>query len=171
VLRWPRNHPADENRQMPASGGPAEPFPISIGLREVLNAVLDKGESIRAVVPGVDRSAIICTDRRVLVAKRGELVSDHERRPQSWRYDEVREVRIETGRIAGTVALETAEHSVRPPVLMFDERDSDEVRQAVDRLREVLGHATEAEPAPELTGALEAAVGGEPEAAAEGSAS
>ena len=162
---------------------------MSNQLREAVDAVLDPGESIRVVVPGVDRGAIIGTDRRVLVARRGELVADVERRPQSWRHEEIREVRLETGRIAGTVTLEATESAVRAPVLMFDERDSDAVRAAVDGLREVLGHPPEAasdpalgadpalepDPAPEADPALEpdpapeAPIGGEPEVA--GSAS
>jgi hypothetical protein len=144
---------------MPANGGPAEPGPISIELREALEAILDRGESIRVIVPGVDRSAIVCTDRRLFVAKRGALVSAADRRPQSWRHEEVPEVRFETGRIAGTVTLETAEPAARAPVLMFDERDTDEVRLAVDRLREVLGHSGGAAPEPDVSFAQEAQVG------------
>jgi hypothetical protein len=106
-----------------------------------------------------DRSAIVCTDRRLFVAERGELVSDADRRPQSWRHQEVPEVRFETGRIAGTVTLETAERAARAPVLTFDERDTDEVRLAVDRLREVLGDSGEAAPEPDVRPAQEAQAG------------
>src|SRR5207245_8938649 len=75
-------------------------FPFPSSCARFWAQVLDETESVRPVVPGVDRSAIIATDRRILFAKRGELVSHRDPRPQSWHHDDAREIRSATRRSA-----------------------------------------------------------------------
>ncbi len=132
---------------------PAAPLVERDVLPADINAALDgclaAGEVVELVLPGLD-SAVIATDRRVFMARRGELVRDPVTgEPAAWAYRQFRRVRFEADRIAGTLVLLPADPADRGLILLFDERTSERVRLGAQRLTEKLREA----------GSLEAAEG------------
>ena len=133
---------------------PAAPLLERDVLPADINAALDRclaaGEVVELVLPGLD-SAVIATDRRVFMARRGELVRDPlTGEPAAWAYRQFRRIRFESDRIAGTLVLLPVDPADRGLVLLFDEHTSERVRLGAERLTEKLREA----------GSLEAADGG-----------
>jgi hypothetical protein len=82
---------------------------------QLLDENLDADEPVRAIIRGQFASAIIATDRRVFVFKKGWLSgSAFAKKLSSWDYRNVSGIRVEIGSISGTVTISAAGAEVQP---------------------------------------------------------
>jgi hypothetical protein len=75
-------------------------------LRAEVEKCLDAGEVVRVVVLGIEGSALVLTDRKVLVARDGVLVTEPKRgRVAVWPLGRIRRVQLDAGASAGALVL------------------------------------------------------------------
>jgi len=109
---------------------------LTAALADALHGCLDEDETIREVIPGIEGSAIIATDRRLFVARDGVLVTEPEHgRVASWPLDWARRVQLTSGASAGALVLTSHDPADRPLVLVLGRPQLTRADDAVVSLR------------------------------------
>lgn len=111
---------------------------LAEGLREQVEGCLEPDETVRVVLPGVEDSAIIVTDRKVLVARDGVLVREPEHgRVAVWATDWAQRVQLTTASSTGALVLTPADPEDRALVLLLGRPHLPRAEAATTELRRV----------------------------------
>lgn len=117
---------------------------LGAALRDAVEGCLEEGERIHVVIPGVEDSAIIVTDRKVLVARDGVLVTEPEHgRVAVWPLDWTQRVQLTTASATGALVLTPADPEDRALVLLLGRPHLARAEAAATELRRVLHEAND----------------------------
>jgi helix-turn-helix protein len=115
---------------------------LPASLRGEVEGCLEKGETVRVVVLGIEGSAIIVTDRKVLVARDGVLVTEPERgRVAVWPLNRIRRVQLDAGASAGALVLTPQDPDDRALVAVLARPHLDRAQAATTAIRDLLERA------------------------------
>ena len=115
---------------------------LNADLNREIDGCLEPGEEVRVVLPGVEDSALIATDRRVLVAHDGVLVSNpSDGRPATWDLARFRRVQLDRSSSLGALVMTTQAPEDRAIVLLLSRPHLDIAGAAADALRGLLEKA------------------------------
>lgn len=113
-------------------------------LRAEVEACLEAGEEVRVVIPGVEGSGLIATDRRVLIARDGVLVREPQRgQMATWPLEWVRRVQITTAAASGALVLAPVDPDDRALVLLLGRPHLERAGAATTELRALVRSADE----------------------------
>ena len=129
------------------SGDLANRSSLNADLNREIDDCLEPGEEVRVSLPGVEDCALIATDRRVLLARDGVLVSNpSDGKPVVWELTQFRRVQLERSSSLGALIMTTQDSDDRAIVLLLSRTHLDRAEAAADALRGLLEQAGSYEP-------------------------
>jgi Helix-turn-helix domain len=115
---------------------------LSRSLRAQVEGCLGPGEAVRVVVLGIEGSAIIVTDRKVVVARDGVLVTEPEHgKVAAWPLERIRRVQLDAGASAGALVLTPQDPDDRALVAVLARTHLERAEAATTAIRELLDRA------------------------------
>jgi hypothetical protein len=116
-------------------------------LRKSVEECLEEGETVRAVVLGIEGSAIILTAQKALVARDGVLVTEPEEgRVAVWPLSRIRRVQLDAGASGGALVLTSQDPDDRALVVVLARAHLERAEAATDVIRGLLDAAGSYEP-------------------------
>jgi hypothetical protein len=129
------------------SGDLADRSVLNADLNREIDDCLEQGEEVRIVLPGVEDSALIATDRRVLMARDSVLVSNPgDGKPVAWDLGRFRRVQLDRSSSLGALVMTARDTDDRAVVLLLSRPNLDRAEAAADALRGLLEKAGSYEP-------------------------
>ena len=124
-----------------------DPGVLAAPLRAEVEACLEAGERVRVVVPGVEGSALVVTDRKILIARDGVLVRAPEHgRVAAWPLEWVERLQLTTATTSGALVLSPSDPTDRAIVLLLGRPHLERASAATTELRRLVQDADEASP-------------------------
>ncbi|HET7726605.1 MAG TPA: helix-turn-helix domain-containing protein [Candidatus Limnocylindrales bacterium] len=120
---------------------------LAAPLRAEVEACLEPGERVRVVVPGVEGSALVVTDRKILVSRDGVLVREPGHgRVATWPLEWVERLQLTTATASGALVLSPSDPTDRALVLLLGRPHLERAGAATTELRRLVQDADEASP-------------------------
>lgn len=108
-------------------------------LNREVDDCLEPGEQVRVVVPGVEASGLVVTDRKVLVVRDGVLVaSPKSRGPAVWPLTSLRRVQFDQSSAAGALVITPVNPDDRALVVLLARPHLAQAEAAADAIRGLL---------------------------------
>jgi hypothetical protein len=129
------------------TGDLADRSTLNADLNRQIDDCLEPGEDVRVALLGVEDSALVATDRRVLLARDGVLVSNpSDGNPVAWDLAHIRRVQLDRSSSLGALVMTAQDSDDRAIVLLLSRPHLDRAEAAADALRGLLEKAGSYEP-------------------------
>ncbi len=133
IERMPRR------RIAPAGGRLDDRGILNDSLNREIDRCLEPDETVRVVLLGMDGSALIASDRKVLMARDGVLVTSPAGGvPAAWPLDQLRRVQLDAGSASGALVLTPRDPDDRAVVILLARQHLGRAAAAADALRALL---------------------------------